>query len=260
MGLIKLDGLYSSVGTIDKSELWAQYAYLVRYEALKLHARLPAGVDIDDLIQVGAIAMLNAVEKFNPNLGIKISSYLAQKIRWAFMDELREYDWVPRRVRRTSREVSSAIVRVEQRTGRFASEVEVANEMGISLAEYQKILQETNTSIVCSLDELQDEAGCGSELPDVMDEELNPFNAILRTDLQHKISEAIHELPEREQLLLMLYYQNELNMKEIAIIFNVTETRVSQLHSQAIKRLRARLSILGLKGASEENPKINNAI
>lgn len=257
---MKLDGLYSSVGTIDKNDLWAQYAYLVRYEALKLQARLPSGVDIEDLIQVGAIAMLNAVEQFNPNLGVKISSYLAQKIRWAFIDELRECDWVPRRIRRRSREVSSAIVRVEQRTGRFASEAEVADEMGISLAGYQKILQETNTSIVCSLDELQDEAFCGSELPEVQDEGLNPFNTILRTDLQHKLSEAIHELPEREQLLLMLYYQNELNMKEIAIVLKVTEARVSQLHSQAIKRLRARFNILGFKESNKESQRVDNTI
>ncbi|MDR0806665.1 MAG: RNA polymerase sigma factor FliA [Enterobacteriaceae bacterium] len=240
-----MNGIYSPTGTINKDDLWAKYGHLVRYEALKLQARLPAGVESEDLVQAGAIAMLNAVDQFDPRKGVKLSTFLLQRVRWAFMDELREHDWAPRRVRRNGREVSSAIARVEQATGQTASETEVAAEMGISLQEYQQILSETNTSLVCSLDELQEELGDGVELSALQEEEPNPLLMALRRDLTCKISEEIRQLPEREQLLLSLYYQKELNMKEVGILLDVTETRVSQLHSQTIKRLRARLEMRG---------------
>ncbi|EWG67295.1 Sigma-28 [Enterobacter sp. DC4] len=240
-----MNGIYSPTGTVNKDDLWAKYGALVRYEALKLQARLPPNVELDDLIQVGAMAMLNAVDHFDPRKGIKLSTFLSQRLRWAFIDELREHDWAPRRVRSNSRQISSAIARVEQASGQVATEAEVAKEMGISLQEYQKMLSDTNTSLICSLDELQEEMVDAIESSHLHGEEPNPLNDILRADLTQQISQEIKQLPEREQFLLNLYYQQELNMKEVGILLGITETRVSQLHSQTIKRLRARLENRG---------------
>ncbi|TGC12178.1 RNA polymerase sigma factor FliA [Escherichia sp. E4385] len=237
----KVKGLYNLAVTYDKSDLWAQFGGLVRNEALKLQARLPVGVELDDLMQAGAIAVMNAIDQFDPSMGVKLKVFLAQRVRWAFIDELRESDWAPRRIRRKSREVSAAIARVEQRTGNAATEQDVAAELEVSLQDYQTILQETNSSLICSLDELMEDGAEGFELSEFQTDEANPLNDILRKNLMQKISEEIQHLPEREQFLLNLYYQQELNMKEIGLLLSVTETRVSQLHSQTIKRLRARL-------------------
>ncbi|AGN85338.1 MULTISPECIES: RNA polymerase sigma factor FliA [Enterobacteriaceae] len=236
-----MNGLYSPDGLIQKDQLWTKYGYLVRYEALKMQSKLSSSVDIDDLIQAGAIALLDAIEQFDPKKGVKLTVYIAQRLRWAFMDELREHDWVPRRVRRKTREVSSAIMRVEQRAGGVASESDVAAELGMSLQEYQQVLSDTNTSMLCSLDELQELLADGVELSEMEQDHLDPLNDVLLGDLTKQISKEIRELPEREQMLLNLYYQQELNMKEVGSLLGITETRVSQLHSQTIKRLRARL-------------------
>jgi len=236
-----VNGLYSPDGSIQKDQLWTKYGYLVRYEALKMQSKLSSSVDIDDLIQAGAIALLDAIEQFDPKKGVKLTVYIAQRLRWAFMDELREHDWVPRRVRRKTREVSSAIMRVEQRAGGVATESDIAAELGMSLQEYQQVLSDTNTSMLCSLDELQELLADGVELSEMEQDHLDPLNDILLGDLTKQISKEIRELPEREQMLLNLYYQQELNMKEVGSLLGITETRVSQLHSQTIKRLRARL-------------------
>ncbi|AHJ76969.1 RNA polymerase sigma factor FliA [Kosakonia sacchari] len=236
-----MNGLYSPDGSIQKDQLWTKYGYLVRYEALKMQSKLSSSVDIDDLIQAGAIALLDAIEQFDPKKGVKLTVYIAQRLRWAFMDELREHDWVPRRVRRKTREVSSAIMRVEQRAGGVASESDIAAELGMSLQEYQQVLSDTNTSMLCSLDELQELLADGVELSEMEQDHLDPLNDVLLGDLTKQISKEIRELPEREQMLLNLYYQQELNMKEVGSLLGITETRVSQLHSQTIKRLRARL-------------------
>ncbi|RPH28594.1 RNA polymerase sigma factor FliA [Buttiauxella warmboldiae] len=236
-----MNGIYSHTGVVQKDELWLKYRFLVRREALRLQVRLPPCVELDDLIQAGALGMLTAIDQFDPKKGISISTYITQRIRWAMIDELRERDWVPRRVRTKAREISTAIQKVEQETGRAASEADVAASMGIALAEYQQMLLDTNTSQFSSLEELQEEFFADLEKPDLQNEMLNPFHELMKGKLVKQISKEIKALPEREQLLLNLYYQQELNMKEVGILLNITETRVSQLHSQAIKRLRARL-------------------
>lgn len=236
-----MDGLYTPVGVVDKNELWARYSSLVRHEALRLQVRLPASVDLDDLIQAGAMGLLAAIDDFDPSKGIVLSKYIVQRVRWALIDELRERDWVPRRVRSNAREISAVIQRLEQRLGRAAMEQEVADEMGVALEEYQQMLADTNTSQIYSLDELQEESPEGIEPSDAQNEKLDPLNGLMMKKLMKQVSQEIAMLPEREQLLLNLYYQQELNMKEVGLLLGVTETRVSQLHSQAIKRLRARL-------------------
>ncbi|RPE04633.1 RNA polymerase sigma factor FliA [Candidatus Pantoea deserta] len=238
-----MEGLYTPEGIINKNELWLKYRYWVRREALNLQARLPACVELDDLIQAGVLGLLNAIEHYDAKKGIALSTYLGQRVRWAMIDELRERDWVPRRVRSNARQLSAAIQRIEQETGTAASEADIAKAMGVSLAEYQSMLAESNNSQIYSLDELREEYGDSFEQPDSAHEALNPLNETLFARLSTQISQEIKNLPEREQLLLNLYYQQELNMKEVGYILGVTETRVSQLHSQTIKRLRARLDL-----------------
>ncbi|MEM6051524.1 RNA polymerase sigma factor FliA [Erwinia sp. P7711] len=238
-----MDGIYTSEGVVDKNALWLKYRFWVRREALNLQAKLPASVELDDLIQAGAVGLLNAIDNFDPKKGIAMSTYISQRVRWALIDELRERDWVPRRVRSNSRRLTTAIQRVEQQSGQPATEMEVAQELGVSLEEYQSMLAENNNSMIYSLDELQEEYGDNFEQPDSNHEALNPLNETLFSRLTTHISREIKNLPEREQTLLNLYYQQELNMKEVGYILGITETRVSQLHSQAIKRIRARLDL-----------------
>jgi RNA polymerase sigma factor for flagellar operon FliA len=239
-----VNGIYTHDGVVQKDELWLKYRYLVRHEALRLQARLPACVELDDLIQAGAIGMLTAIDQFDPKKGIGMSTYVTQRVRWAMIDELRDRDWVPRRVRTNAREISAAIRDIEQQTGGIAAEAEVAAYMGISLEEYQQMLVDTNSSQFYSLEELQEESVSDVEQPGAQHEMLNPLHELMKGKLAKQVSQVIKELPQREQVLLNLYYQQELNMKEVGIILGVTETRVSQLHSQAIKRIRARMDAL----------------
>lgn len=228
-------------GVIGKNELWVKYASLVRREAQRLQFRLPASVELNDLIQAGSIGLLAGIDDFDPTKGITLSNYVTQRIRWALIDELRERDWVPRRVRSNSRDIAAVIQRIEQRTGMAATEIEVAEEMGVTIREYHKMLADTNSSQLYSLEELQEEYADGFEQLSSQHEKLDPLNDLMKKKLLGQISTEISALPEREQLLLNLYYQQDLNMKEVGVLLGITETRVSQLHSQAIKRLRARL-------------------
>ncbi|WP_435927738.1 RNA polymerase sigma factor FliA [Dryocola sp. BD613] len=237
-----MNGIYNPNGVVDKNELWVKYGSLVRHEALRLQARLPASVDLDDLIQAGSVGLLVAIDDFDPGKGITLGNYITQRVRWALLDELRERDWVPRRVRRNAREIVAVIQRIEQSTGMAASEAEVAAAMGVTIREYQQMLADTNSSQLYSLEELQEESADGFEQPGSQHEKLNPLNNLMIKKLINQISHEISALPEREQLLLNLYYQQDLNMKEVGALLGITETRVSQLHSHAIKRLRARLS------------------
>lgn len=242
VGVIFVNELYSVDGVItDKQALWERYSSLVRQESLRLQARLPASVELDDLMQAGVIGLLNAFDSYDPQAGSKFTTYATQRIRWALLDELRERDWVPRSVRRNARDVSAAIQRVEQRHGRTATEQEVAEEMGITLTEYQRILADSNSSQLFSLDELQEEMGESFEQPGEAAEYQDPFQQLINSSLRQRVVDEIKRLPEREQLLLNLYYQQELNLKEIGAVLGVGESRVSQLHSLAINRLRARL-------------------
>lgn len=239
-----MNGIYTHDGVVQKDELWLKYRYLVRHEALRLQVRLPPCVELDDLIQAGAIGMLTAIDQYDPKKGIGMSTYVTQRVRWAMIDELRDRDWVPRRVRSNAREISAAIQKIEQETGGIAGEAEVAACMGVPLEEYQQMLVDTNSSQFYSLEELQEEFTGDIEQPGTQHEMLNPLHDLMKGKLAKQVSLVIKELPEREQVLLNLYYQQELNMKEVGIILGITETRVSQLHSQAIKRIRARMDTL----------------
>ncbi|CDG21690.1 RNA polymerase sigma factor for flagellar operon [Xenorhabdus poinarii G6] len=236
-----MSDLYTAEGVMDKNSLWKRYVPLVRHEALRLQVRLPASVELDDLLQAGGIGLLNAVERFDSLQGTAFTTYAVQRIRGAMLDELRSRDWAPRSVRRNAREVTQTIRKLEQALGRPASEQEVAKELKINLIEYRQILLDTNNSQLFSYDEWREIHGENCEPVMGEEHETNPLQQLLEGDLRQRVIEVIESLPEREKVVLTLYYQEELNLKEIGAVLNVGESRVSQLHSQAIKRLKARL-------------------
>ncbi len=238
----RVNDLYTASGVMDKHSLWQRYIPLVRHEALRLQVRLPASVELDDLLQAGSIGLLNAVERFDALQGTAFTTFAVQRIRGAMLDELRSRDWAPRSVRRNARDVANAMHQLEQTLGRPASEQEVAQQLDITLQEYRQILLDTNNSQLFSYDEYCEEHGDSAELYTEENNQANPLNQLLDSDLRQSVIDAIDALPEREKMVLTLYYQEDLNLKEIGAVLEVGESRVSQLHSQAIKRLQARLA------------------
>lgn len=214
------------------------YLPLVKRIAYHLKGRLPDSVFVDDLIQSGIIGLMEATQKFNPNQGASFETYAGIRIRGAMLDEIRKGDWTPRSVHRKSREVSEAIFRVESKIGREARDEEIAIEMGVEIEQYHHILQDTNSVQLLSIDqpdheELSEDRMVGSGH--------NPFAELAENGFQKALVEEISNLPEKEKLVMALYYDEELNLKEIGQVLEVSESRVSQIHSQAIKRIRSRM-------------------
>ncbi|WP_256930687.1 RNA polymerase sigma factor FliA [Pseudomonas sp. ABC1] len=236
-------GMYysKSQGRDEQYRLVEQYAPLVKRIAYHLLARLPASVQVDDLMQAGMIGLLEAAKKYDMGKGASFETYAGIRIRGAMLDEIRKGDWAPRSVHRNSRMVSEAIRAVEARTGRDARDQEVAAELEVSLDDYYGMLGDTLGSRLFSFDDLlQGEHGEFGEDADSAHPE--PFRDLEDERFQRSLAEAIANLPEREKLVLSLYYDEELNLKEIGQVLGVSESRVSQLHSQCAARLRARLS------------------
>ncbi len=229
--------MYTAQGRIKQSELLTQYMPLVRRQALTLQVRLPASIELDDLIQAGMVGLLEALGRFDATQGATFATFASQRIRGAMVDELRTRDWLPRSVRRSARAVDSAVRHLEQQLGRAPEENEIARHLEMPLVEYQQLLNDTNSGQLLPFEELVAE---GSE---PVSNELgnSPFEQLLDGQQRQTLIDAIEALPEREKLLMALYYQEELNLKEVGAVLGVTESRVSQLHSQAISRLRARL-------------------
>lgn len=218
------------------------HAGLVKRIAYHMMLRMPASVQVDDLIQAGMIGLLEAAQKYDSARGASFETYAGIRIRGAIVDEMRRGDWAPRSVHRNARRVAEAVGIVEARTGRDAQDTEVAEELGIELDEYFAMLRDSSASRLFSYEETFgddetsiDAAGTGSDYA-------SPLEGITRDSLKQSLSQAITQLPEREQLVLALYYDEELNLKEIGLILGVSESRVSQIHSQAALRLRTRLS------------------
>ncbi|MEI9748797.1 RNA polymerase sigma factor FliA [Moellerella wisconsensis] len=237
-----MNDVYTQDGKMDKNLLWQRYLPLVRHEALKLQVRLPASVELDDLIQAGSIGLLNAVDRFDAQQGASFSTYAVQRIKGSMLDELRARDWAPRSVRRQAREVSKGMQLLEQQLGRNATEQEVAQHLQLDLADYRQILTDTNSSQLFSYEEWHENYGESCEPVIEVDDEQNPLQTLVVAEVRQRVIDAIECLPEREKMVLTLYYQEELNLKEIGAVLNVGESCVSQLHSQAVKRLRARLN------------------
>ncbi|QNI01549.1 RNA polymerase sigma factor FliA [Halomonas sp. SH5A2] len=230
--------MYTAQGRIKQSELMTEYMPLVRRQALTLQVRLPASIELDDLIQAGMMGLLEALGRFDATQGATFATFASQRIRGAMVDELRTRDWLPRSVRRSARAVDETVRRLEQSLGRPPEETEIADAMEMPLGDYQQLLHDTNSGQLLPYEEL---VADGSE-PHNREAVSSPFDHLLDGQQRETLVAAIEALPEREKLLMALYYQEELNLKEVGAVLGVTESRVSQLHSQAVSRLRAKLN------------------
>jgi len=231
---------YSSIAAGDEfsdEDLIVGNIELVKRIARHLAARLPATVDIDDLMQSGMVGLLEAARNFDASRGASFETYAGIRIRGSMLDDIRKHDWTPRSVHHKYRKVTAAIHSIESSTGRSASAAEIAENLEISIDEYHKILSDSSSSRLFSLEETLDEPSAKTKFPtsntDTPDEEL------FRSQFRGRLADAIKQLPEREQLVLSLYYERELNLKEIGEVLDVTESRVCQIHGQATLRLRA---------------------
>jgi RNA polymerase sigma factor for flagellar operon FliA len=233
--------MYTAAGTLDKEEVIAEYAPLVRRMAHHLAAKLPASVQLDDIIQAGLIGLMDAAGRYEEGAGSQFETYASQRIRGAMLDELRQNDWLPRSLRRTLRTIESAINVLEQRLQRAPSEGEIAAQLKVSLPEYQEMLQEARGYQLVHLDDFADDDSDDYLERNCPDNRENPFEKLQDARFRAELVKAIEGLPEREKILMGLYYEQELNFKEIAAVLSVSESRVCQLHSQAIARLRGKL-------------------
>jgi RNA polymerase sigma factor for flagellar operon FliA len=234
--------MYTAKGRLDANAMLKQYSPLVRRLAHQMIAKLPANVELDDLIQVGMIGLSDALTRFDAAQGVMFETFATQRIRGAMLDELRGNDWMSRGDRRQQRAIETAVRTLEQRLGRAPSEGQIAAEMGIGLTEYQELLGKVRgTQLVC-LEDMSGDDGDEDFLDrHVASDDANPLNRLQDQRMRQALVDAIKNLPEREQYVMSMYYEHDMNLKEIAAVLKVTESRVCQLHSQSIARLRARL-------------------
>lgn len=224
---------------IDKSALLEQHTILVKKIAYHLLARLPASVLVDDLIQSGMIGLFEAANNFDNTKGASFETFAGIRIRGAMLDEMRRGDWTPRSVHKNSRMISEAIKQLEAELGRDVTDIEVAEKLDISLNQYHHILSEVSTGKILGINDLGvsedalkfDETCHGDD----------PYQSIEHSAFKKGLVECISTLPEREALVLSLYYDEELNLREIGQVLDVSESRVSQIHSQAMHRLKSRM-------------------
>ena len=230
----------------ERERLILQYAPLVKTIAGRLGMRLPQHVSQDDLVSAGIMGLLDAVDKFNEDKGVAFKSYAEFRIRGAMLDELRAMDWVPRSVRRNARRLEAAFAKVENETMQPATDEEVARELGVDMEAYYRLLEETRGISVISEDEFGQilPAGGTDHSPKRTPAELvpdNPSDSMDMTEIRDVIAEAIANLPKKERTIVSLYYYEELTMKEIGDVMDYTESRISQLHTKAVLRLRGAL-------------------
>jgi RNA polymerase sigma factor for flagellar operon FliA len=229
-----------------RDRLVLTYAPLVKYVAGRLGSGLPAHVEEGDLVSYGLLGLMGAIERFDPDRDIKFETYAIARIKGSIIDELRSMDWVPRSVRARARDIERAIAHLEAKRMRAPTDEEIAERLGISQSELGDSLLEISRSSIAALDELWSGSGTGDPvaLIDTLEDPLapEPQQAMAQTELREALGEAIARLPEREKLVVTLYYYEELTLREIGEVLGVTESRVSQLHTKAILRLKARLA------------------
>ena len=227
----------------SQDEQITKYAPLVKRIAYHMMARLPASVEVDDLIQVGLIGLMDAVSRFDGTQGAQFESYATQRIRGSMLDELREADWLPRHVRQKSRQIESAIHRLEQRNGKSPSEQEISAELGMPIDQYQSMLGDVKCSQLLYYEDFSDEDSASFLERYLVDGNSDPLAVLEDEGFRGSLIAAIHHLPERERSMMGMYYEQDMNLKEIGAVLGVSESRVCQLHSQAVARLRAQLKI-----------------
>lgn len=223
-----------------------QYAPLVRYVAGKVAIGLPQNVDFEDLVGYGVFGLIDAIDKFDPDKHVKFKTYAVTRIRGAIIDELRNTDWVPRSVRQKSREVENAIAELEAKMGRAPTDKEIAEYLNLSEDDFNEVIQKISVTTILSLDDVWYTGDDHDKVSIIDSIESHPNQApdyeVEREEIKRVILEALKELPEKEQKVLVLYYYEDLTLKEIGQVLDVTESRVSQLHTKAITRLRAKLT------------------
>jgi len=225
-----------------------QYAPLVKYVAGKVAASMPNTVEFEDLVGFGVFGLLDAIEKFDPDKNVKFKTYAVTRIRGAIFDELRSIDWVPRSVRQKTKEIEDAVVSLEAKLGRPASDQEIASSMGVSEDDFMRTMLKISSTSVLSLNDVwyagddADKISIGESIESPSS--MNPDATVEREEVKRVIVQAISELPEKEKKVLVLYYYEDLTLKEIGQVLDVTESRVSQLHTKAILRLRSKLTNL----------------
>ncbi|WP_374681524.1 RNA polymerase sigma factor FliA [Accumulibacter sp.] len=234
--------MYNAAGQINKEQLVQRFAPMVKRIACHLIARLPASVLLDDLVQNGMLGLLDAIGRFEAGVGAQFEAYAAQRVRGAMLDSLRENDWLPRSLRRSCRLIEAAITQLEQETGRAPSEKELADALGMTLADYQTMLQDARGHQLVYLEDLVSEDGEDFLERHRVEESSDPAQLFEEEGVRQALVQAIADLPEREKLMMALYYEQDLNLREIGEVMGVSESRVCQLHSQAVMRLRARLA------------------
>lgn len=237
--------MYTVKGKADKNHLLTEHMPLVKRLAHHMKAKLPPSVEVDDLVQAGMMGLLDAINRYEDNHGAQFETYAVLRIRGAMLDELRNSDWMPRSTRQNMRKVEAAMEALQQRLGRPASESEIAKSLKMSLSDYQEMLGDGGGHQLLYYEDFHDqgEDGGSDSFLDrhAVDNDADPLRSLLDTGFRQAVIDAIDALPPREKMLMGLYYEEELNLKEIGAVMGVSESRVSQLHTQAVSRLRAAL-------------------
>lgn len=231
---------------LAKDKILAEYTSLVKYTAQRISLNLPKSVELDDLIGSGVFGLIKAVESFDLSLGYKFETFATHKVRGAILDELRAQDWVPRSIRTKSKNLQSTYAKLEQDLGRIPYDDEVAEELGVSMSDFESLLTEVAPTTIVSLEESLPERGGDSKSLSLIDTIQDPAGADPLKELGYQevkriLKETIAELPEKEKLVVALYHYEELTLREIGQVLGITESRVSQIHSKAMIKLRSRL-------------------
>lgn len=241
---------YRAVQRSASVEVVERHADLVRRIAHHLAARLPASVEVDDLVQAGMLGLIEAARNFDSDQGASFETYASIRIRGAMIDEIRKGDWTPRSVHRRTREAAEVTRQIEQTTGRAATGAEVARALGLGAEEYARLLEDAVSGQVLSLDSHIDDHG---EPNVAAGAAYSPERRLQAAEFRQALAEAIGQLPEREQLVLSLYYEQEMNLREVGAVLGVSESRVCQIHGQAMLRLRSRLGEFGSADTDTED-------
>lgn len=238
-----LTDMYNVKGKPEPEDLLAQHAPLVKKLAHQFKAKLPPSVEVDDLIQAGMIGLFDAVSRYEETHGAQFETYAVQRIRGAMLDELRSSDWLPRSMRQNMRKIETAITTLQHKLGRVPKETEIAKHLKVSLDEYQEMLFDGGGHQLVYYEDFHDDDGGHEHFLDRYCADLSndPLQSLINAGFREAVIESITILPEREKILMGLYYEQELNLKEIGTVMGVSESRVCQLHSQAIARMRAYL-------------------
>jgi len=231
--------MYNASGIKDKEQCLREYAPLVRRLAHQMMTRLPCSVQLDDIIQAGMIGLLDAATRYDEFHGAQFETYATQRIRGAMLDELRAADWLPRNLRRDMRRIEAAISRLQHKLGRPPNETEIAKELDVPLAEYQQMLLDSRGAQLVYYEDFQGEGKEDFFERFEFGSESGPLDALQDERFNTELVRAIDALPERERMLMAMIYEQDMNLREVGAVLGVSESRVSQLHSQAVGRLRS---------------------